>query len=609
MSLVHLTSKGQMPNQFSNFFSNGIQLGAGAEVSLVGYSGNLAGEDNSENEVYEIVIQAGVNDKFAVIHGDMTRATGTTKDIAYTPVEVKISPAVYTPEALGDELERILNISERISQYKGGWSVTYNDATAVPPIEKFSYTIQCGHIRAPALAGGEFINYITGGSAAADGVANGGASSTLTPYQVGPPVLQANSFIDTTPGYMGDTTEGVGVIGGGAGYNMEFTTVGATTNADVAYSLCMVAKQNASRMNFSNPNGDYPQDSPTVWSEEMDVGLDFAFGEIGAELFGFCPHGITINPADGRFGTIEAKTQNVVGDPKDPSNFEITWYPTIVNVAAPGLKKMWICPRHDAAGDLIIEYWVDNGAGPILLATSQVSGSAPGDHGTYRYSQNYYMGVLCNAPVATSPVITAKRSPPPTLPPLTAAPFEDITFAWSPYDGHDMSLGSLLNAELISESGLWAAARNANKLGQSLGFPAQDTILPKVAAHTTGLSSLESLGEATNNGEYSPLLITCPSLPITGYIGGSSGTTAALLGVGRVRGNELKYGFSSELAENWIQLRNTKPITLYQLAIDIKTETNNDYIGLEPNFSCWLKFRSTGCAEHKRNDVVGVIRN
>jgi hypothetical protein len=219
------------------------------------------------------------------------------------------------------------------------------------------------------------------------------------------------------------------------------------------------------------------------------------------------------------------------------------------------------------------------------------------------------MGVLCNAPVATSPVITAKRSPPPTLPPLTAAPFEDITFAWSPYDGQDMSAGSLLNAELISESGLWAAARNANKLGQSLGFPAQDTILPKVAAHTTGLSSLESLGEATNNGEYSPLLITCPSLPITGYIGGSSGTTAALLGVGRVRGNELKYGFSSELAENWIQLRNTKPITLYQLAIDIKTETNNDYIGLEPNFSCWLKFRSTGCAEHKRNDVVGVIRN
>jgi hypothetical protein len=219
------------------------------------------------------------------------------------------------------------------------------------------------------------------------------------------------------------------------------------------------------------------------------------------------------------------------------------------------------------------------------------------------------MGVLCNAPVVTSPTITAKRSPNPVALPigLPINPDEPVVFAWSPLDDN---IDPLVNNDLVSQSGLWESARTSNKLGQSLGFPAYINNVNAAVAWAVGITSLEAVGEATNNGEYSPLLITCPSLPIQGYIGGANGSTSALLGVGRVRGNELSYGFSSEVAENWVQLRNKKPITLYQLAIDIKTETNNDYIGLEPNFSCWLKFRSDAhCIHPKQNDVVGIISN
>ena len=614
MSIVHLTSVGQRPNQFSNFFSNGIQLGSNSEVSLIGYSGNLAGEDNNVNAVYEIVIQEGINDTFSVIHGDVSVLTGDQKDLYYTPVEVKLRSGVYTPVSLGVELDRVLNESERISNYKGGWEVTYNPVLIPGPpiIPAFTYTIKCGSLRAPALAGGSFVNYINGGDTPADGVLNAAGQTTLTPYQAGPPILTTNAFIDTTPGYLGDTQGAAGVIGTAQGYYMEFTTIGATTATDIGYSLCMVAKQNASMMEFSKPNSAYPQNSPTVWGGDMTPSLDFAFGPGGPELFGFCPHGITINPADGRFGIIEAKTQNIVGDPKDPANFIITWTATNVNVAAPGLKKMAICPKMSIANDPIIEYWVDNGAGWVLLSTRVISGSQEfpvgmADHATYRYSQNYYMGVLCNAPVATSPIITAKRCGNPVALPvgIPINPTEPVVFAWSPVDDY---IDPLVNIDLVSQSGLLESARTSNKLGQSLGFPAITNSADIAIAWTVGITSLEAVGEATNNGEYSPLLITCPSLPIQGYIGGANGSTAALLGVGRVRGNEMAYGFSSEVAENWIQLRNKKPITLYQLAIDIKTETNNDYVGLEPNFSCWLKFRSEA-HQQMQTDVVGVIRN
>ena len=141
-----------------------------------------------------------------------------------------------------------------------------------------------------------------------------------------------------------------------------------------------------------------------------------------------------------------------------------------------------------------------------------------------------------SANIATAPVITVSRAH--VFGGALGRADEDITIVWSPY-----------NLELAEEyilSGLWSAALQSNKCGQSLGFPSIDDFVTAATSHTTGIVSDETLGESVNNGEYSPLLITCPSLPITGYIGGAAGSTAPLLGIGRVRGNAIGYGFSSE---------------------------------------------------------------
>jgi len=595
MSLVHLTSVGQMPNQFSNHFSNGIQLGPYSEVALVGYSGNLAGESGGADglEVFEIVINEGTNDTFAYFHGDLSTATGTAAGLYYAPQVCTVQPGIYSPAGFGVELQRALNASEQITQYKGIWLVAYDAVN-------FKYNIKCGKRRAGANNGGLMINYSSGGD---DGVVNAPATSTLTPGASRP---NSVAYIDTQPGYFGDTTIPAGsvAVGSHLGYEMEFTTVVGTILDDIAYSLCMVPKQMATKMAFSQPTADYPENSNTIWTGQTAPNLDFAEGNSGPELFGFCPHGITINPADGRFGIIQAKTQNVVGQPKDPANWDIQWLATNVDLATPGLKRMAICPRF-TAGAPIIDYLVDNtsGVGWQLLASVTIDGDqTTGQNATYRYSQNFYMGVVCNATTANSPVITCEDALLPTGP--IANPDEPITLIWQPVDGSAIT-------PLVSNSGVEAAARNANKLGQSLGHPEQSSVSAAATAWTTGIDSTEALGATSNNGEYSSLLITCPSLPIQGYIGGAHGSTSALLGVGRVRGNEIKYGFSGEVGENWIQLRNSKPITLYQLAIDIKTDTNHDYMGLESNFSCWIKFRSNSHSRYshpKTNDVVGVIR-
>ena len=97
MSLVHLSSVGQQPNTFFNSFPQGIQLSAGAEVSLVGYSGNLNGEANqTTGEAYEIVIQEGQNDTMTFMHGD-TRAASIPASSGFVIIDssAKWSGALY----------------------------------------------------------------------------------------------------------------------------------------------------------------------------------------------------------------------------------------------------------------------------------------------------------------------------------------------------------------------------------------------------------------------------------------------------------------------------------------------------------------------------------
>lgn len=604
MSLVHLSSIGQRPNSFYNQFPNGIQLGTNASVCLVGYSGQLDGEvDPDTGEVFSITVNKDQNDTFIVQHADLDIATGTGKGLAYPPQTVVVPAGLYTPITFGVALQVSLNNSERFFQYKGvdAWKVVYN-AAAAPPAPIYSYTITCSKRRASgAVLGGDFISY--GGGTT--GVTGGGlAPSVLTSYQS--PISSIGSFIDTELAFIGDCTQAIGTAGATApiGMIMEFTSIGGTVAEDIGYSLCYVARRNATKMDLLNSvTGKLGYSTSSV----PDPDNDFAYGPAGNQSYGYCPHGLTIRN-DGQIGIIEAITGNITGDNKAPNNWNVTWTAANINLAAPGLKKLGMSPRYDGVNKYpVMEYLYWNAATWISLGTREIDGPRllPGGlYTTYQYDQRYYAGVVVDpitATRATSLPVTLKKSV--AIGAGDLEPDEPITFAFEPYD-NETSLNYL-----VSSGGMESAARKANHLGESCGFP-QQQLANTATMSSVGISSSLSLGKLLTNGDYSSLLITCPSLPITGYIGGAIGTTSPLLAVGRVNGNSLQYGFSGETAENWIELRNTRPLTLYRLKIDIKTDTNHDYLGLEPNFSVWIKFKSNTDHLHLTSpDVMGVITN
>ena len=595
MSLVHLSSIGQRPYSFYNQFPNGIQLGTNASVCLVGYSGQLDGEvDQATGEVYSIVVNKGQNDTLVVQHADLDTTTGGGKDLYYAPQTVTIPPKEYNnPADFATAVQLALNESERFFQYKGGWTCTYG-AT-------FLFTITCGSRRAGPGVGGKFINYIGGNT----GVVNAVGDSLLTPYQS--PTEHIGAFIDTEPAFIGDNGQALGIAAAPLGITMEFTTIGATTGEDIGYSLCYVAKRNATKMSFLDTDPLGLRD--TEMTEQPDPDNDFAYGPQGNQSYGYCPHGMTIRN-DGQIGIIEAITGNMVGNSKAPNNWNVTWTAHNINLGAPGLKKLGMSPKwNPGTTNPVMEYAFYTGGvwAVATVAPTPIDGPRPGagpQHITYQYDTHYYAGVVVDpitAARATSLPMTIVKAF------ATAGPFanprEPIEIALKPYD--DTSN----NNYLVQDGGMGSAARFANHLGETLGFP-EDAVQNTNTAQTVGFISTVESGKLLTNGDYSSLLITCPSLPITGYIGGAIGTTSPLLAVGRVNGNSLEYGFSGETAENWIELRNTRPLTLYRLKIEVKTETNNDYLGLEPNFAVWMKFKSNTDHLHLTSpDVMGVITN
>ena len=605
MSLVHLSSKGQPPNAFYNQFPNGIQLGADAEVCLVGYSGQLNGEyDADTGEVYEIAINAGQNDTMTYQHADLT-ATGDAKKLYYAPQTVKINPGIYSPSALAAEMTLQLNVSERVTQYKNQWRCTY------PAVAPFKMNITCSSGRpTAAFVGGNFVNY--GGGTT--GVVDTALTSTLTPNNGG--VTGNNfSFLDTLPCYLGDTTLAAGSVTP-AGIKMEFTTIAATVAADVGYTLCYVPDKMATKMTYEAAGEEiYPDFGALENTQEADTRNDFAYGPSGPQQHGYVPHGLCISSTSGEIGIIQAQTGHVTGDPKNPEFWDINWTGININLAAPGVKKLAICPRQSTAvintGYPIIEYLYDNGGGwtqiPLANGGQQIiDGPRPLPNGkiiTYQYAQNYFGGVLIDPVSAnriTSLPITFEKSADPAYLGGNDG-LQSLELAFKPYD--DLQAIS----ELVTQGGMFTEARACNGLGLALGFP--ESFISSVTPGSVGYTG-ELMGDLITNGEFSSLLITCPTLPITGFIGGAMGTTSTLLGVGRVRGNAIEFGFSGEVAENWIQLRNSKPLALYRLKIELKTESNDDYMGLEPNFTCWLKFRSRASHIHlNSSDVMGVIGN
>ena len=110
MSIICLNSKGQSPQNFVNHFPQQIQLGPGAEISVIGYSGRLKGENSTEG-VEQIVIERGVNDTLIVYHGK-TDIASDDRQRYYQPFPVILEEGTYTASAFATEIALSCNYFE-----------------------------------------------------------------------------------------------------------------------------------------------------------------------------------------------------------------------------------------------------------------------------------------------------------------------------------------------------------------------------------------------------------------------------------------------------------------------------------------------------------------
>ena len=609
MSIIYLTSDGQNPHNFTNQFSQGIHLGRGAEVSVMGYNGNTrlravqAGEAPTEMTIVE-----GANDAFTVYHGKIADGT-SLKEVYYAPFLVKLTAGNYTPEDLATEIAGALNYYEYIDQFRNGWTCVWG--TVAPNINKF--TITCGKLRQGAPVGGNWVEY----AGKPGGVTPAAGSDTLIPFTPAAgvnPEIKRSCFLDLKTGFIGDTTQAIGSTAvGSQGYGLSFTTTD-TDYSKIQVSMGIVPENRATRCDRNRSLDDAGADltgssrtADLIWngSKPINGNLDFALDTpTSTEWVGFFGLGMTIG-LDGNVGIIETEVGIDTNTPKDPVNRKITW--TATNIGAAGLKKLLMCPRYSTVLNLpVMEFLADVGAGYVSIATVNI-GTLNSGAEYYRDSVKMHYGVVFDSDYINAAMINAwtaislhtgggGAAP--------AEPLEPITLGWRPLGYNDS-----LNTPIHQQSGLTKLQEGANMSDFTGWKTTEDTNL--TTGSSVGFTSTEAVTttfelESVNQ----PLIITSPDLTAKGYMGGGAGgmgAEAQILGVVRTNGRLNDYGFSSSEPDNWIHLNNTAPIMMNSLTIILKDEMNREANTLEPNFNVWLKFRSdkTTTCPPKHNLVVG----
>ena len=588
MSIVYLSSDGQNPHNFTNQFAQGIQLGRRAEVSVMGYSGNLRNRQVQSTEPpAEMIISTGVNDALTIYHGDV--ATGTSnKEIYYAPFLVYLEPGIYTPANLATEIARALNEFEYIDQYKGAWTCTF-DATTI------KFTIGAGKFRQPANSAGDWCCY----NGENGGITPAAGQDTLIPFTAvaGTDGIRRSAFLDLKTGFIGDTTQAKGSTNAGSqGYEIGFTTTD-TDYTKIQFCIGLVPEERATRCD-RNMQGDLEdnkltgksRDANLIWDGNKTLNSEFDFALVGndtAEWVAFFTMGMVVG-LDGRVGIITTKVDVDDNQAKSPINRTIDW--TTTNIGAAGAKKLMMCPRFDTANNYpCMDFLADVGAGFVLVDSKEIGGyDSKGNYYSDSVKMHYgvvFDGEYINTNMVNAYVVKSQHSG--TGAGTITDPTEEVTIGWRPYGKNN----SIVN-DVITKSGLYKLQEQAN-ISDYLGW--KDTDITELTPTTNPFVSDEAIttsieGERVNQ----PLIITSQDLTAKGYIGcgaGGMGAEAAIIGVVRTNGQQSDYGFSTDCKDNWIHLNNTAPMMLNSLNITLKDEYNREGQILEPNFNIWLKFR------------------
>tara|TARA_R110000765_G_scaffold156058_1_gene258976 strand:+ start:2073 stop:3902 length:1830 start_codon:yes stop_codon:yes gene_type:complete len=606
MSIIYLSSNDQRPQNFCNDFPSQINLGSNAEISLIGYSGVVKGEDTDVVDDIHITIMEGINDTMTVYRGKIAAAT-SDKEVSYLSWNCRIPPGSYDPTQLADQIGVSLNNTEYLSQYKGGWTCKFDDIT-----NPDSLWIQTGKARGATNVGENWISYNTGVSQLGIGGIPPVASNQLLSFVAGKP--NCESFVCLKHAYIGDSGTPQGNTATSLGFEIEFTTVGAGYE-QCQFSMGILPVESATRLTFradENPIRGYvaPLIKDYIWdtTRPLDYNHDFAINSNGGEPTGFFSVGLVIGKT-GLIGIIDTKSR---GD-NIKSTRDITW--TATNLGAAGVKKLGISPRYNAgSGFPVFDLLADVGAGWVLLGSTPINEAG---NNLYRNSTKLVYGVCVDPKF-----IDDGASPPAQLAvDITAKAMfvngggalagctEPVYLGFTPFPSEQHAATYFPSLDELARVGVVNKQNQSNSLGSTMGFLTQWEEQTGALALTTGFLG-DTVLNVVEEIPLCPIIVTCPDLGARGYIGaaGGGGSQSQILGVCPISGAEVKdYAFSGQTKTNWIQLHNPNPIVITRLNIILKDSEGKEIQFLKPNFNVWLKFK---CDYPKgRNQEVLSIGN
>lgn len=586
MSLIHLSSVGQRPYDFTNTFPQGITLGRHAEICLVGYSGVLKGDEGVDLREDDIIfiIERGHNDCFSIQHSDVSRPLAEQQ---FAPFSIHLTDEIgdngleLEPTELAVELTDALNNQDPKPDMV--WSVAFNAAPAL------TFTMECEKKRFPVLAptnetAGDWVQY---GS-----VVQGTIAPAVGTTQLSVAVGDGGAFLNTEPSMFGDCGQ-LSASVNGEGWTCQFTNVVGTTHNDMVFTTGITSPPFITMYNRTGKETNMGSGATTPTGA-----LDFAYPRNSSA---WCHYGFEISPTTGEVFCIQSATeepqdangQPIIGGMKTAEGQQ-TRTPTgvIASVVATQVVRLNISPRFNPAARVYEMVWsIDNGTGAYVIAHSIAVGSVLNNakvcpywsktaalHQIHCWDTQYITGTTLGVRMSHLPssIGTGAGTDANTQIMIAFRPLQDIQLLATPF--------------LPAVSPLKQESFNANLLGMEMGYIAPFN--PSATTATIGWVSEQKPTELITDIN-TPFLITCPDLPIRGYVGAGTGGGAEsqLLGVGRVRNLTTGNAFSNEPTPCWLKLNNEYNIRLDRLNIVLRDEENKIYKRLLPNFSCWVEFR------------------
>ena len=595
MSLIHLSSIGQRPYDFTNIFPQGINLGKHAEICLVGYSGIMKGDEGIDLREDDVayIIQKGTNDGLVFQHANPSAALDEQQ---YCPISISVAKEIgqsgleLDADELATELEDALNNQDPNTSV--AWTVAWNVSPAL------NYTIKCDMKRFPVgdnENGGEWVQYPPSPTPTQGTIVNAGANCTISP------TVGGGAFLDTRPVFFGDCGQAPASLLG-QGYTVEFDTVLTTTLEDVQLTY------GVSSPDFITMFDRLGKIENMGYGQRPPIGdIDFAYPRNSGA---YVQYGFDIDVLTGEVFTIECATRSpinadglpVIGEYKSAAGQVVrTATGLSITPLAANTVRLNISPRYVSTGvgtgHYVMVFSVDTGGGAyVVVHTARVGSYLFHSRNCPYWSKTAALNpVLCyDQQYISASSVTAR---------LKSLAADDAQSGAAAGGGDSLSgigigFRPLENVFAISAAPAPASVAplktesnsGANHLGLGMGFIEPYQFL--VATSATGWTSEQKPTEVVTDLQ-TPFLITCPDLPVRGYVGAGTGGGAEsqLIGVGRIRNLTTGNAFSNEPTPVWLKLNNEYNVRLDRLNIVLRDEQNKVYKRLLPDFSLWIQFR------------------